>query len=118
MPGTNPVFLVDGRFAVKFFTHFFNGPEAFPLELELYGLFAANPTIPAPALIAHGVLFDDHQGWPWSYIITQVVPGTSLGEVRDAVSYEDKETLADFLGPLLCRLHGVSLHSGRHLTPS
>jgi hygromycin-B 7''-O-kinase len=118
LPGTNPVFLIDGQYAVKFFTHFFNGAEAHPIELELYKLFASNPVIPAPVLIAQGALFDDEEGWPWPYIISRVVPGTSLGEVRDAVSYEDKETLAEFLGPVLCRLHGVSLQSARHLMPT
>ncbi|HEX6608694.1 MAG TPA: hypothetical protein VF276_17480, partial [Chloroflexia bacterium] len=43
LPGTNAVFLVDGRYAVKLYTDLFGGATSFPAERDLYGWFAAHP---------------------------------------------------------------------------
>jgi hygromycin-B 7''-O-kinase len=108
LAGTNPVFVVnDGGqgFVVKFFeTKFFGRPETFALEQEIYGLMARAPHIPAPALLTTGSLFADGD---WPYMIISRIPGTSLGEVAEQVSYADKQALAQYLGRLLRHLHDL-----------
>ena len=49
-------------------------------------------------LVAHGTLYEEGDEWPWPYIVTSLVPGTSLGEVEAQVSYDDKVALAQWLG--------------------
>jgi Ser/Thr protein kinase RdoA (MazF antagonist) len=110
LPGTNPVFVVTGGAGcvVKFFeTHLFNGLESWNKERALYGLLAEHPELPAPMLLAEGAFFDDGA---WPYLVTTVIPGTSLGEVADQVTYEDRVTLAGFLGRLLRQLHDLPFH--------
>ncbi|MDQ5853337.1 MAG: aminoglycoside phosphotransferase family protein, partial [Chloroflexota bacterium] len=46
------------------------------------------------------------------------VPGTSIGEARERVAYEDRVSVARFLGPLVRQLHGLSLEDSRYLPPS
>jgi Ser/Thr protein kinase RdoA (MazF antagonist) len=115
LPGTNVVFIVDDRYAIKLFTPLFGGAASFPAELELYELLAHAPDFPAPALLAHGALFPHDQRWPWPYIVTQVVPGTSFGEVRRQVSPADTFAVVAALGPLLRRMHRLDPAGARHL---
>lgn len=117
LPGTNVVFIVDERYAVKLFTPLFGGAASFPAELELYELIARAPDFPAPALIAHGALFPQDQRWPWPYIVTRVVPGTSFGEAGDQVPFADTAALVAALGPLVRRMHQLDLAGARHLRP-
>jgi hygromycin-B 7''-O-kinase len=105
-PGTNAVFLVDGRYAVKLYTDLFGGATSFPAERDLYDWFAAHPGLPVPALVAQGDLFPTGDGWPWPYIVTTVVPGTSYGEAA-GVAYADKLALATVLGGVCRALHGI-----------
>lgn len=114
-PGTNPVFIVDDRYVVKLYTHLFKGDTSFPVELDVYQLVARTPGFPAPALIASGTLFPDSSEWSWPYIVTQVIPGTSLSEVADQVSYSDKTALSSFLAPIVRRLHHLELEHVQHI---
>jgi aminoglycoside phosphotransferase (APT) family kinase protein len=116
--GTNPVFLVGEQYAVKLFTHLFGGAESFPAELELYQLLARTEEFPAPTLVAHGRLFEEDSGWHWPYIVTSLVPGTSLGEVEAQVPYDDKLTLAQWLGATVRRLHELPVTEMSHLSGS
>jgi hygromycin-B 7''-O-kinase len=108
LPGTNAVFLVDSRYAVKLYTDLFGGATSFAAERDLYGWFAAHPGLPVPALVAQGDLFPTGDGWPWPYIVTTVVPGVSYGEAAAGVAYADKLALATFLGGVCRGLHGTS----------
>jgi hygromycin-B 7''-O-kinase len=107
LPGTNAVFLVDGRYAVKLYTDLFGGATSYPAERDLYGWFAGHPGLPVPALVAQGDLFPPGEGWPWPYIVTTVVPGASYGETAAGVAYADKLALAAFLGGVCRTLHGI-----------
>lgn len=118
LPGTNAVFLVGGQYAVKLYTDLFGGADSFPAERDLYGLFAQVESFPAPALVAQGALFPEADGWPWPYIVTTIIPGTSLGEVEEQVHYQDKVSLAQWLGPIVRRLHDLPLEGVPHLAQS
>jgi hygromycin-B 7''-O-kinase len=116
LPGTNAVFLVDGRHAVKLYPDLFGGAISEPAERACYALVAAHGGIPAPALIAHGDLFDAQGGWRWPYIITSVLPGLSLGESAE-VSYADRLALAGWLGGVLRQIHELPLERSGPLRP-
>jgi hygromycin-B 7''-O-kinase len=118
LPGTHPVFIVDGRYAVKFYTRLFGGAASFPIELDVYGLIARTPGLPAPALMASGALFTGDDGWTWPYIVTRIIRGTSIGEVEDRVAYPDKVAMSAFLGRVVRRIHSLPLASARRLRPS
>jgi hygromycin-B 7''-O-kinase len=107
LPGTNPVFIVDETYAVKLYVNLFNGAVSYPVERTTYELIARAPGLPAPALIVAGDLFDLAGGWPWPYIVTQAIPGLSLGESQ--VSYADRLALAAWLGPVVRRIHALPL---------
>ena len=107
LPGTNAVFLVDSRYAVKLYTDLFGGATSFAAERDLYGWFAAHPDLPVPALVAQGDLFPADDGWSWPYIVTTVVPGAGYGEAAAGVAYADKLALAAFLGGVCRTLHGI-----------
>src|SRR5262245_31491658 len=116
LPGTNPVFVVDEAYAVKLYVDLFNGAESYPVERATYELVARAPGLPAPALIAAGDLFDRAEGWPWPYIVTQAIPGLSLGESE--VSYADRLALATWLGPVVHRIHTLPLDKAGPLRPN
>jgi aminoglycoside phosphotransferase len=106
-PGTNPVFIVDEKYAIKLYTDLFDGARSFPVEREIYGLIATEPAIPAPALIVAGKLFDEDDNWPWPYIITQVIPGRSMSESQ--ISATDQLAIAAWLGQVVRRIHSLPL---------
>lgn len=108
LPGTNAVFLVDQRYAIKLFPDLFGGAVSYPAERQCYDLIAQASGIPAPALIASGELFDRSGGWHWPYLITSVLPGQSLGETPN-VGFADRLRIASWLGQLLRRIHHLPL---------
>jgi hygromycin-B 7''-O-kinase len=104
-PGTHAVFLVDGRYAVKLYTHLFGAGRDAVVEREVYGAIARAGDVRAPALVAAGELFPDGYGWRWPYIVTTVVPGERFGDVRERLSLEERQEVAGYLGLLVRRVH-------------
>ncbi len=114
MWGTNPVYMAGAsgkRVFIKLFTALFGGRTSAPMELEVYRVLAHAPDIPAPHLLATGELFPDHPDWPWPYLILSAIPGLSLGEVRDRVSWVDVLATARALGPIVRRMHALPISS-------
>jgi hygromycin-B 7''-O-kinase len=106
-PGTHPVFLVNEQYAVKLYTDLFGREQSYHIEHEVYRLIATEPDLPAPLLVATGMLFDDRDGWPWPYIVTRVIPGLSISESE--VSYTDRLEVAAWLGTVVRRMHSLPL---------
>lgn len=100
--GTFPTFLVGGL-VVKLFGETFDGGEAFAAELAMGELLAGVPEVPAPAVLAHGRLFDGGAGWSWPYLIMERL--TTAQAVRDVPSAPSLHAAAEQLGPALARLH-------------
>jgi hygromycin-B 7''-O-kinase len=114
LPGTNAVFLVDQRYAIKLYPDLFGGAVSFPAEQRCYELIVQSDGILAPMLIASGELFERNGGWHWPYVITTMVPGHSLGEAQ-SVGFADRYALATWLGTLLRRIHTLPLNGNAPL---
>jgi hygromycin-B 7''-O-kinase len=91
------------------FTDLFNGAHGFAAESHLYALLAVTPQIPAPSLLAQGQLFPESSGWPWPYLVSAVIPGTSLGEVRERITPSDEKRIAVHLGPIVRQIHALPI---------
>lgn len=118
LPGTFPVFLIDERYVVKFFGDLFDGPWCYAVESDCYALLASRPEFLAPRLLGHGSLFPEAAAWQWPYLISTLVPGTSLGTVREQVSGDDIEALVRTLGPLVRQLHTLPMRDTCALVPT
>jgi hypothetical protein len=116
LPGTNPVFIVAESYAIKLYSDLFAGDISYPVERAVYELIARQPLLPAPALIATGELFDPAGGWPWPYLVTQAIPGLSVGE--SPVGEAELLALAGWLGPPVRRLHRLPLDGAEPLRPT
>jgi hygromycin-B 7''-O-kinase len=106
LPGTNPVFIVDERFVIKFYEIYLfpSGNRSFRVELDLYEWLQL-PDLMIPQLIASGT----PDNWP--YIITKIVPGLSFGEVHTKIHLSDRHALATLLGHTLRYLHQIPIDS-------
>jgi hygromycin-B 7''-O-kinase len=117
--GSNPVFIVNERFVVKLYTSLFGGAESVLKEIDLYELFAHTSQLPVPRLITQGSLFpQSEEGWSWPYIITTFIPGVPYGEVREQVPFEDKLSLASYLGTFLHTFHRLPLERSTYFKRS
>src|SRR5579862_6687372 len=108
LPGTHPVFLVEDRWVIKFFSDLFAGARSVAIEREVFALLGQVPDFPAARLVAEGSLFPPQDdGWHWPYLISALLSGTSLGEVYDQVGSAGREAIARDLGRWLKRLHRI-----------
>lgn len=103
-PGTNAVFVLDGRWVVKIYAPFCHAD--FELERMLYPLLSETTHIPSPRLLAEGVL-EDALHWP--YIVMDFKPGQSIREVRTQISTPNRIEIAMALGAMTYELHGIPL---------
>ena len=90
-PGTNAVFKA-GDYVIKIFA-----PQGLGsgfgthVDVELFGMKQANASeIPAPKLIAEGVVEDKYH---FRYMIMDYIRGKMLNEVEDSLTYEDKVSI-------------------------
>lgn len=104
LPGTNPVFLVEGGCVVKLFTEFFDGARSLAAERAVYARLASDSVLAAPALIAEGELFPDRP-WRYPYLVLTLIPGQSAGESDLAPA--ERLALAAYVGDAVRRLHAL-----------
>lgn len=116
--GTHPVFVVNERIVVKFFTNLFGSAESYAAERDVYAIVAREQSLPAPALLADGALAEPGARWHWPYVIISLLPGSSFGEVRDQLALRDRLQVATWAGVLLRRLHALPLDSAAFLDRS
>ena len=117
-PGTCPVFIIDDRWVVKYFGKLFNGLSSYYTELAASQVTASDPSIPSPALIASGYLYDGGADWQWPYLVYQFLPGVSFGETYEELTPEDRFAVARDLGTLTRRLHDLPLDEATVLRKS
>jgi len=98
LAGTFPTFIVDERWVVKFFGRLFGGELAYQTELQVNRLLPSDLAVRVPALLNDGWLLEGDPIWSWPYLIFEYIPGISIGEVYDQVSFEEKLALARALG--------------------
>jgi hygromycin-B 7''-O-kinase len=99
-PGTNAVFVLDQTYVLKIYAPFCH--EEFDLERELYPILERNSSIPAPRLIAQGILQDR---MPWPYIVIDFKPGEPIREVRGRISRANMIEIASDMGRIVRELH-------------
>jgi hygromycin-B 7''-O-kinase len=109
LPGSFPTFICDDRWVIKFFGRLFEGGESFEAELQASQIASFDPALLLARVVAAGRLFESPSEWPWPYIIFTYLPGVSIGEVYDQVSFEDKDLLARHIGAYTRRLHRLPL---------
>lgn len=110
--GTFPTFL-SGPYVVKLFGESFEGALRYQTELSIHQLLAAHPEVPAPALVAHGKLFEDapSPGWPWPYLVTARLWGAAWRDV--ALPPTAGADVARSLGRIVRRVHDLPPPAGR-----
>lgn len=109
--GTFPTFL-SGPYVVKLFGERFEGALRYENELSIHQLLAVHTDVPAPALVAHGRLFEDppSPGWPWPYLVTTRLWGTAWRDL--ALPPDEGADVARSLGRLVRRVHDLPLPAG------
>jgi hypothetical protein len=111
-PGTFPTFLVDGNRVIKFFGPLFNGETCWQVEQKAASLLSAFPHVSIPKILASGDL-EREPGW--RYLVFETIPGVSIGEVYDRLTFEEKLSLVRWLGGWLPDLHRLSPREGSSL---
>lgn len=104
-PGTNAVFLVDRRYAVKVYSPFW---KDFGVEKELHIALGHEARVPVPQMVASGRFVDRID---WGYLITEFLEGEPVRELRGALSRDDLIAIAADLGRMVRVLHGTDLVS-------
>jgi hypothetical protein len=117
LPGTFPTFIVEPYaertpqstrlIVVKFFGPLFEGADSFYIEKAM-GQWLTRQSLPlrSPAILAEGQLSLD-----WSYLILDHIPGVSIGQVRQQLSAEAWESVAQQMGGLMKALHTATATS-------
>ncbi len=105
--GTFPAVLVDDQYVVKFFGPLFNGQETAAIECALYRLLATDPGVPAPSLIADGVLDPGNDG-QWHYIVSSQLPGESYRIARERLSAENRRDVSRFVADVATNIHRLN----------
>jgi hypothetical protein len=113
MPGTFPTFIIDDQWVAKFFGQLFDGETCWRVECEAARLMAGVPVIPVARLMADGKL---ERVPGWHYLIFEYITGTSIGEVVGEVTFEDKLSLARWLGTALPKMHRLEIPEGTTLS--
>ena len=76
------------------------------MEQEAAQLLSNNPAIPVVQLMASGGL-EKEPGW--MYLVFEYVPGVSIGEVYTRIPFEEKLSLAGWLGEWLPQMHRIEV---------
>ncbi len=105
-PGTNAVFLVNQCYVVKIYAPFCH--DDYHLERELLTKFGEKALIPAPALLARGIL-EDSISWP--YIIMEYLPGQPIREVRDKIVRANLMEITAHMGKIVRTMHKIPITS-------
>jgi hygromycin-B 7''-O-kinase len=110
--GTFPTFIVEEQRVIKFFGRLFGGERCWHVEQEAAQLLADNAAIPAVRLTDSGVLAEEPG---WMYLAFEYVPGVSIGDVYQGISFEEKLSLAGGLGEWLPQMHRIRVRDGTAL---
>jgi hypothetical protein len=118
--GQNPVFWVDGKFVVKFYSFTYAGEEDYHREydtLEILKDFKVDgEPLLLPKMIAHGLLYEKNhphvagrkfssERWIWPFLISSFVNGRPLLELAPKMTRDDFLRVAQYMGKSLKALH-------------
>ncbi len=93
----------------------YGGATAYETELAMHRLLAGRASMPVPAIIANGDLFDGGDGWRWPYLVQQRIGGTAWRTAR----FTDAQAanVSEDLGRALAELHRLSPPRGTRFDP-
>lgn len=113
-PGTNGVFKV-GNYLIKIFVPLASGYDASQdYTTEVFGLnYSASLGIPVPAIVAKGEIEDRYN---FKYLILDYIKGTSLGDLKDRLSKEEKEIIGAKLKKIVLKW-GKNLEAFNDIDP-
>ncbi len=109
LAGTFPTFIVNEKRVIKFFGRLFDGRMSYTVERLCAELVQAFRPFPTAELLACGELLPD-ASWTWPYLIFEYIPGISIGEKLAAISYDERQRLARWLGEAIQALHAIPLN--------
>ncbi|TFG71236.1 MAG: aminoglycoside phosphotransferase family protein [Anaerolineales bacterium] len=112
-PGTNAVFVVNQRYVVKIYAPFCH--DDYHLERELLTKLGEKTLIPAPAILARGIL-EDSISWP--YIIMEYLSGQPIREVREKIDHANLLEITAHMGTIVRVLHKIPIASLNNLDRS
>ncbi|GAM26611.1 hypothetical protein SAMD00019534_097860 [Acytostelium subglobosum LB1] len=92
--GQSPVFIVNSKYVIKFFSSKYGGEKCFKHEVYMYEQIKTHKQLSPlfPEVLAHGHLThltqspdkaDGDNVWPWPYMITSFIDATSLIDVQE-----------------------------------
>ncbi len=110
--GSFPTFVVDDQQVFKFFGPLFDGETCWRVEQEAALLMTNMPAVPIARLLASGA---DEMGSDWKYLVFEYMPGVRIGEIYTDVPFEDKLSMARWLGGWLPRMHRIQVRDGTAL---
>jgi hypothetical protein len=108
LAGTFPTFIVDERWVIKFFGRLFDGATSWAVERICAVVVQDHRPFPIPSLLAHGEI-KSVLNTPWYYLIFECIPGISIGQVLEDISYPQKLQLASWLGKAVRSLHQTTI---------
>ena len=105
--GTFPTFLA-GDVVVKLFGWFHSWRSCHASELAAQEMLARRPDVPVPALLGHGQLYDEPDGWP--YLLTARMAGQAWRDVR--LDHAARVRVAGELGETMRAVHDIAPGEG------
>jgi hygromycin-B 7''-O-kinase len=109
LAGSFPTFIVEDRWVIKFFGRLFGGELAHATELQVNRILPPDFAVRVPALLYSGSLLEHDLTWSWPYLIFEYLPGISIGEVYEQVTFGDRLVLASALGKVTSQMQRLSL---------
>lgn len=103
-PGQQPVVLMPPDLAVKIYGPWNIGLETWAAEEQAYRLAKADRTMPVPRILGSGRLAPD-----WRYLVTEMLSGQPLVEVRSQLDERGWRGVAGWLGRVMRQLWDVPL---------
>lgn len=100
--GSNATFVLDEKYVVKIFPPWLE--KDIHVEVEILEILNQRPGIPAPKLLATGIL-EDQINWP--YFIMECIPGVSINKARDRIGQRNLLSIATHLGEIMRAFHHI-----------
>eukprot|EP01126_Amoeba_proteus_P056894 TRINITY_DN7208_c0_g1_i1.p1 TRINITY_DN7208_c0_g1~~TRINITY_DN7208_c0_g1_i1.p1 ORF type:complete len:429 (+),score=85.51 TRINITY_DN7208_c0_g1_i1:43-1287(+) len=120
--GKNPVFWVEGKYVVKFFSDQFSSEEGWRNEISVLKMLKRvevpnNFPLQFPKLLSKGYLYEKsdpwlkeggERRWKWPFTIQKFVRGQALKQVWNDLSQQERIHVASYLGEALRIIHQTS----------
>lgn len=105
--------MVNDRFVVKMYSNW-DGRESHSRERHIFDLHCYNGIDFTPKFVGSGTLAQVYgtgggDGWDWPFVVSTVMPGTAMRDLRFQMSGEQILLVAEQLGKQVKRLHEMDV---------